>query len=196
MKELNEIQVELKAPKNQFNKFGNYKYRNCEDILEALKPLLKKHKLSLIINDELVLIGERYYVKATAKLFNDKDSVEVSSFARESFSQKGMVDSQLTGSTSTYARKYALNGLFLIDDTKDADSMDNSHKPQKQEIKNIKPVKVDASEDDVKFEISNCKTEQDLADLWCNLDKKDQTKYKDYFSARKQDFVTVNNPHT
>lgn len=116
------IQTELKAPKNQFNSFGKYNYRSQEDILEALKPLLEKHKAAINISDEITLIGVRYYVKATATLIDieKEDKVEVSAYAREDETKKGMDLSQLTGSTSSYARKYALNGLFAIDDTKDS----------------------------------------------------------------------------
>lgn len=128
MNRLIEIQSKLKAPKNQRNNFGNYNYRSCEDILEAVKPLLKDVKLSLIISDEIINVGERFYVKATARLFDDmgKEIASVSAVAREEESKKGMDASQLTGSTSSYARKYALNGLFAIDDTKDADAT-NTH---------------------------------------------------------------------
>lgn len=121
-----EIQAELKAPKSQFNKFGGYNYRNCEDILEAVKPLCAKHEIVPLLSDEIVLVGERYYVKAVAKVTDGKDEITTTAFARESFDKKGMDESQITGSASSYARKYALNGLFCIDDTKDADFMDNS----------------------------------------------------------------------
>lgn len=124
MEKLAKIQRELKAPKNQLNKFGGYKYRNCEDILEAVKPLLDGAILS--ISDEIVLIGDRYYVKATATYEDSEYSKSVTAYARESEDKKGMDVSQLTGATSSYARKYALNGLFCIDDTKDADSQDNT----------------------------------------------------------------------
>lgn len=117
MKTLNQIQKQLKAPKSQFNAFGKYSYRNCEDIVEALKPLLEDDD-KFTISDEVVQVGDRYYIKATAT-FND---TSVSAYAREALEQKGMNDSQLTGSTSSYARKYALNGLFAIDDTKDSDT--------------------------------------------------------------------------
>lgn len=122
------IQNELKAPKNQYNEFGKYHYRSCEDILEDLKPVLAKHKTAVTISDEIVLIGDRYYVKATATLIDIEkgDKVEVSAYAREDETKKGMDLSQLTGSTSSYARKYALNGLFAIDDTKDSDAT-NKH---------------------------------------------------------------------
>lgn len=118
------IQTKLKAPKGQYNKFGNYNYRSLEDITEAVKPLLDEVGATLIISDEIVLIGDRYYVKATAELWDIKEQsvIIVRAFARESEVTKGMSDSQVTGATSSYARKYALNGLFAIDDTKDADS--------------------------------------------------------------------------
>lgn len=124
MKKLIDIQTELKAPKSQFNKFGGYNYRNCEDILEAVKPLLAKHECFLNISDEIILIGNRYYVKATAALINaDGQKIAQScALAREEETKKGMDGSQITGAASSYARKYALNGLFCIDDTKDADS--------------------------------------------------------------------------
>ena len=117
------IQSELKAPKAQRNDFGKYNYRNCEDILEALKPLLLKHKCTLYISDSLERIGERYYIKASVILKDFEGDGEISntSFAREEESKKGMDGSQVTGACSSYARKYALNGLFAIDDTKDSD---------------------------------------------------------------------------
>lgn len=116
------IQEELKAPKSQYNRFGGYAYRSVEDILTAVKPLLVKEKADLTLTDELVLIGDRYYVKATAT-YEDKDGKQVvTGYAREAENKKGMDASQITGTASSYARKYALNGLFLIDDTKDADS--------------------------------------------------------------------------
>jgi hypothetical protein len=118
------IQNELKAPKGQYNSFGKYKYRSCEDILEAVKPLLKENKLIMNITDELVYIGERYYIKATAILTDVENGEQFMNvaYAREDESKKGMDGSQITGTASSYARKYALNGLFLIDDTKDADT--------------------------------------------------------------------------
>lgn len=119
---LSEIQAELKAPKNQHNKFGNYNYRSAEDILEAVKPLLKKNNATLTISDEIVLVGTRFYVRATCRFTEGEKSVEVSAMAREPETKKGMDESQITGTASSYARKYALNGLFLIDDTKDADT--------------------------------------------------------------------------
>jgi hypothetical protein len=134
MKELVHIQNELKAPKSQFNKFGGYKYRNAEDILEAVKPLLFKHNCILTISDDMAIIGDRVYVKATVKVSNGTDSISVSAFAREPETQKGMSDSQITGASSSYARKYALNGMFAIDDTKDADET-NTHEEKKDDGK-------------------------------------------------------------
>lgn len=126
------IQSELKAPKGQYNSFGKYNYRSCEDILEGVKPLLAKHGLVLTIRDGIELIGDRYYVKATATITDGKEQLSTDAYARESLDKKGMDASQVTGATSSYARKYALNGLLAIDDTKDADTMDNSKKPPQQ----------------------------------------------------------------
>lgn len=127
-----DIQHKLKAPKGQYNSFGKYNYRSCEDILESVKPLLKEHNLALLIDDEIVQIGERYYVKATAKITDGREIVSATAYAREPDTKKGMDESQITGATSSYARKYALNALLCIDDTKDADTMDNSKKPVQQ----------------------------------------------------------------
>lgn len=123
MKELITIQSELKAPKSQFNKFGNYKYRKAEDILEAVKPLLKQTSCTLNITDDIVMIGNRIYVKATATIKNSKNETEFAvGWAREEENKKGMDQSQVTGASSSYARKYALNGLFAIDDNADSDT--------------------------------------------------------------------------
>ena len=154
MKKLTDIQKKLKAPKGQHNSFGNYDYRSCEDILEGVKPLLGDCVLTL--SDEIVYFPasgdvqivtltdnkgnkytevvnqDRFYVKATATIKDDKESVTVSAYAREEETKKGMDSAQITGSASSYARKYALNGLFLIDDTKDADTRDNTVKPVAQ----------------------------------------------------------------
>lgn len=127
MKELIAIQSELKAPKSQFNKFGGYKYRKAEDILEAVKPLLAKQKCTLIITDDVVLIGNRIYVKATATIKNEKGECEATTgWAREEETKKGMDGSQITGASSSYARKYALNGLFAIDDNADSDVINDA----------------------------------------------------------------------
>lgn len=132
---LTALQNKLKAPKGQFNKFGKYRYRSMEDIMEAVKPLLAENNLTLIISDSLNNIGTRYYITATATLVNSEkpeETITATAMARESETKKGMDDSQITGTASSYARKYCLNGLFAIDDTKDADSMDNSQ-PQPQQ---------------------------------------------------------------
>lgn len=128
-KKLLNIQTALKAPKGQYNSFGKYNYRSCEDILEALKPHLKENQCTLRITDEIVQMGERFYVKATAVLGDCENDTYITNaaFAREEDEKKGMDGSQITGTASSYARKYALNGLFLIDDTKDADT-DENHK--------------------------------------------------------------------
>lgn len=122
------VQSELKAPKSQYNSFGKYKYRSCEDILEALKPILNKNKATIIISDDILFVGGRYYIKATVKFIDieNGETIENSALAREEESKKGMDASQITGSVSSYARKYALNGMFAIDDTKDSDST-NTH---------------------------------------------------------------------
>ena len=132
MENLTKIQSELKAPKNQYNKFGNYHYRSAEDILEAVKPLLSKYNAELTICDEICEIGDRIYVKAVCKYREGNDEVTVNAYAREPENKKGMDESQITGTASSYARKYALNGLFLIDDTKDADTNEYSKQSKGQ----------------------------------------------------------------
>ena len=134
------IQANLKAPKNQYNSFGKYKYRSCEDILEAVKPLLKENKMTLIISDTIEGVNNKNYVKATVILTDveNGDKIESTAFAREADNKKGMDDSQITGATSSYARKYALNGLFGIDDTKDSDST-NTHGKDKSKSPKPKP---------------------------------------------------------
>lgn len=125
------VQQQLKCNKSQYNSFGKYNYRNCEDILEGVKPLLDEVKAVLVVSDEIVFIEGRFYVKATAQFIDaekENQTVSNTAYAREEESKKGMDASQVTGATSSYARKYALNGLFCIDDTKDADSMDNNKK--------------------------------------------------------------------
>ena len=151
MGKLTDIQNELKAPKGQYNSYGGYKYRSCEDILEAVKPLLKKYDCSLKISDEIVQIGDRYYIKATATLVDDEKHFTKhglnedftlictnTAYAREEETKKGMDSLQITGTASSYARKYALNGLFLIDDNKDADT-DEHAKQTGKEKKEEKP---------------------------------------------------------
>lgn len=152
---LSEIQKKLNVPKSQYNSFGKYKYRSCEDILEAVKPLL--NNLTLSITDDLVNVGHRFYIKATAILSDGENSIQTSALAREPEEKKGMDQSQITGTASSYARKYALNGLFCIDDTKDADAT-NDHKEQpksqpinKEQLKTILELlpKTDKTAEDI-----------------------------------------------
>lgn len=179
---LQEIQKELKAPKNQRNSFGGYNYRSCEDIVEALKPILAKHKAAIILSDEIVEIGGRVYVKATATLKTDTDNISVTAFAREPEAKKGMDESQITGAASSYARKYALNGLFGIDDTKDADTMDNREATPKAK-----------ANPDVLKQINACKDQKALSALFAMLDQTEQAKYKAAFTKRKMELANANN---
>lgn len=130
------VQSKLKAPKGQYNSFGKYSYRSCEDIVEAVKPLLVEHKLVLTLEDDILMLGDRVYVKATASLHDTEDCrfVNTTAYAREEETKKGMDASQVTGAASSYARKYALNGLFAIDDTKDSDAT-NTHEKGVSEAK-------------------------------------------------------------
>ena len=131
---LAKVQAELKAPKSQYNSFGKYKYRSCEDILEAVKPILRDNGMTLTIYDSVELIGERFYIKATATLTDAEStcSTECTAYAREDADKKDMDGSQITGTASSYARKYCLNGLFLIDDTKDADTDEFKRQQEKK----------------------------------------------------------------
>lgn len=133
------LQSELKAPKGQTNKFGGYKYRSCEDILEAVKPLLKKYGMVLTIGDDLLNFGDRYYICATATLRDTESGEEIknSAYAREAAEKKGMDEAQITGTASSYARKYALNGLFCIDDTKDPDTNEYAERGKQQQFKHV-----------------------------------------------------------
>lgn len=141
MKELIAIQSELKAPKSQFNKFGGYKYRKAEDILEAVKPLLNKQKCTLTITDDIVMVGNRIYVKATATIKNEKGECETTTgWAREEETKKGMDGSQITGASSSYARKYALNGLFAIDDNADSDTTNDGQHQEAQQTQTQQPA--------------------------------------------------------
>jgi len=155
-KKLLDVQQNLKAPKNQYNKFGQYKYRSCEDILEAVKPLLVKQGLLLIINDSVEIIRDRFYVRATVDLHLEDEKISVTAFAREPENKKGMDESQITGSSSSYARKYALNGLFMIDDSRDADTMDNTSEPAIDLNKYLK-------------KINSFKTTEELKEYWLKI---------------------------
>lgn len=197
MKELNTIQVKLKAPKDKKNTFGGYSYRSCEGILEAVKPLLKETSCTLTLKDEIVEVGGRIYVKATATITNDiGESVETVAFAREEENKKGMDASQLTGATSSYARKYALNGLFAIDDNKDADTdeyaaSDSTSAPKPSKGKKEQPkVQVQTAEDsqfDVALlEVRESNTIQELNAAYLRWPKyKDDKRFLDACHDRK-----------
>jgi hypothetical protein len=174
---LTKIQTELKAPKSQYNNFGKYKYRSLEDIMEALKPLLKEVRACLVVEDDVKMVGDRVYIVAKATLLDSDsdDSISAQAMARESLQKKGMDESQITGTASSYARKYCLNGLFAIDDTKDADSMDNSQ--------DNRPTASKATDDDKKriwneF-VSHCRTQEvDPMEFlsWIGVDMDDKNK--------------------
>ena len=187
------IQIALKAPKDNYNAFGKYKYRSCEDIVESVKPILNEVGCTLTLSDELVNIGERYYIKATAILKHKEETENAVGYAREAETQKGFDQMQLTGSTSSYARKYALNGLFLIDDSKDSD-VTNTHGKEPVEKPKEKKYKEDvcAKEETIKKEslkemLPECATVQETIDIWWLLTKKQQedVEIKGWFSARK-----------
>lgn len=166
-----DIQQKLKAPKGQFNSFGKYKYRSAEDILEAVKPLLGEFRVSLVLSDEIVNLGTRYYIKATARLTDAGEFVDAFGFAREEETKKGMDGSQITGASSSYARKYALNGLFAIDDNKDSDST-NKH---------------DSKDDAITLKIKNAKTEKELGLIYSDLTEEQQPTYINELAKRKQE---------
>ena len=151
MEKLIKIQSELKAPKSNYNGFGKFHYRSCEDILEAVKPLLAKEKCTLTLSDDIVAIADKVYVRATATISDGKEQYSTSAYARESENKKGMDESQMTGTASSYARKYALNGLFLIDDTKDADTNEFQQTKQKAEQKSKKKTETGKEEWRVKI---------------------------------------------
>jgi len=180
---LAEIQRELKAPKNQYNSFGKYKYRSCEDILEGVKPLLGD--VTLTLSDDIVQVGNRIYVKAKATLKDKEGELSATGWARESETKKGMDDSQITGSTSSYARKYALNGLFCIDDTKDADTDEhkNHQATKKEPPAEQKKAKAKEWADSAKQTVSAFESIEDL-NAWQNdnLERIDRLKpYDDIY---------------
>lgn len=177
---LSAIQVSLNAPKNQLNNFGGYNYRSCEDILQAVKPLLDGGVI--LISDEIKLIGDRYYVEATAKYIFGNEVIENKAYAREPVAKKGMDESQITGATSSYARKYALNGLLLIDDNKDADTMDN----RDSTVKTLKSVKdpslaqiMSEGDDVVTAQYWRSLTQDRQQSEWKTLDKESQKYLKE-----------------
>lgn len=166
-KELKSVQQSIAAPKNQFNKFGNYAYRNCEDILNAFKKV--KTDASIILSDEIVLVGDRYYIKATASFRLGNEALFNTAYARESLSKKGMDESQITGTASSYARKYALNGLLAIDDTKDADDRDNkepSFAQKKLDLMNIIKKEKRDNTDKVVAKLKDLKMDEKTCDVY------------------------------
>ena len=202
MKELQIIQSKLKAPKGNYNSFGKYKYRSAEDILEAVKPLLNEENCILTLSDEIVQVGDRYYIKATCTLTNsDGQIVETSALAREEETKKGMDASQITGTASSYARKYALNGLFCIDDTKDADALNTSAEYTQQPAKMKTQPKgnqvIKAKDDDgledayliMKPQIETCGTLEELKMIWQKSDERLRLyePYKTLVAARNRE---------
>lgn len=154
VKTLINIQCELKAPKSNYNSFGKYNYRSAEDILTAVKPLLQKYGCKMTLSDEVVAVGDRYYIKATVKLTDETGETEtVTALAREDEVKKGMDGSQITGTASSYARKYALNGLFLIDDTKDADTDEYVKQTQDKKIDKVKASALKAELEEMNVDI-------------------------------------------
>ena len=191
MEALIKIQSELKAPKSQYNSFGKYSYRNAEDILEAVKPLLSKYNATMYITDEVVEVGSRIYVKATVTLSDGKETITASAYAREPETRKGMDDSQITGATSSYARKYALNGLFAIDDTKDNDTNELREEREERVAYEEKQAKKSKFTDEQmeqmkKWAVGDVFTSDELADIkkklsgsdWKKVFAETQTEYE------------------
>ena len=184
VKTLSKIQADLKAPKGQRNNFGKYNYRSAEDILEAVKPMTSKHGLILTLSDEMTLIGDRIYVKATARLTNGEQEVVTVAFAREEENKKGMDASQVTGAASSYARKYALNGLFCIDDNKDSDATnDHGKAPAKTTRKKAAPKKTASEIEDLFMQALNHVTASKNKEA---VIKQVMTKYGSQFSAEQK----------
>lgn len=186
--QLAEIQKNLNAPKGQMNTFGGYKYRSCEDILTAVKPLLGS--LTIVISDEMVMLGDRFYVKATACITDGKERVESTSYAREAATKKGMDDSQITGSTSSYARKYALNGLLLIDDAKDADATndhgkgDGKSQAQRHESANASEAQPTEADAMVVAQLNAAGTVPDLVKVMNSLQPEQKRLVTQHFNQR------------
>jgi hypothetical protein len=174
------IQAELKAPKGNFNSFGKYKYRSCEDIVEAVKPLLADHRCHLILTDDVVAVLDRVYVKATATIYKGTEVIgQATAFAREALDKKGMDDSQITGTASSYARKYALNGLLAIDDTKDADT--DEHTAQRS-----KPVKTRIVDPAVSQSIHAATNIDELRAVWKALSPEQREAHGDVLAEVKE----------
>lgn len=190
LQHLAQIQSELKAPKGQRNTFGMYNYRSCEDILEAVKPLLTERGLVLLITDDIVQIGERYYVRATATIYDaDGSYISNSALAREEAVKKGMDASQITGATSSYARKYALNGLFAIDDTKDADATNKGQDEPKPTTESQQPI---AFTDEIRTALAKAQTVQELVETFGRLPQalRESAEVKSYCAQLKSNLET------
>lgn len=196
------IQSNLSAPKSQMNKFGNYKYRNCEDILTAVKPLLKDRGLVLTITDNIehISVGngehDRIYVKATARIEDGAGNfIENNAYAREPLSKKGMDEAQVTGATSSYARKYALNGLLCIDDTKDADSQDNRSKSGTVKSSNFAKSKTGLKDEVfdtsiiIKKQLDEAASLDDLRNIWGKCNKNERLKMDEYKNKVKEKLI-------
>ena len=187
---LAQIQSELKAPKGQRNTFGMYNYRSCEDILEAVKPLLTERGLVLLITDDIVQIGERYYVRATATIYDTEGSyISNSALAREELKRTGMDASQITGATSSYARKYALNGLFAIDDTKDADA---TNKGQDEPRTTAKSQQLTAFSAEIRTALAKAQSVQELVETFGKLPQalRNSAEVKSYCAQLKSNLET------
>ena len=182
------VQATLNAPKGQYNSFGKYAYRSCEDIMAAVKPLLAEHGLVQFVSDEIVLIGDRYYVKATVTVTDGETSHNVSALARESLTKKGMDDAQVTGSTSSYARKYALNGMYNIDDSKDADTNEYRQVAQSKANQVVKQTATGFNPDEALSKatsaMSNCDMKT-LQNLWGTY-QKDLKSYPEHLSKLEE----------
>ena len=189
MESLIKIQSELKAPKNQFNSFGKYKYRNQEDILEALKPLLLSHNCTLIIFDEIKEISNIVFVESTARISDGNSTIEVKAQAGIDPTRKGMDIAQCFGASSSYARKYALNGLFLIDDTKDVDATNNPNDTPKTGAKAISTPQQSEELIAILKAVKECKSIDDIKMLWDSLDETEQAQTKAIFTKRKQELA-------
>lgn len=186
--QLSIIQNKVKAPKGQFNSFGKYHYRSAEDILEAVKQVVNPMGYSITISDTIINVGDRYYIKATATLSNGKETWSTDGYAREEESKKGMDGSQVTGASSSYARKYALNGLFALDDTKDSDATNTHGKEPAKETP--KPsVSISAAElGEVKRLLDECQTMETLKEIWDDIEDQYQALpiIKELFTNRKK----------
>ena len=182
------VQATLNAPKGQYNSFGKYAYRSCEDIMAAVKPLLAEHGLVQFVSDEIVLIGDRYYVKATVTVTDGETSHNVSGLARESLAKKGMDDAQVTGSTSSYARKYALNGMYNIDDSKDADTNEYRQVAQSKANQVVKQTATGFNPDEALSKATNAMSSCDmktLQNLWGTY-QKDLKSYPEHLSKLEE----------